>query len=361
MKVFEVLEQNNQTISFNSQNIKNPLYYVLFHSCIYYKFPLQTHTNLNNFLLTKAYQEKLLNLEESYFAIPVTESLTQSIHCFFLPQSSLPKTAKMAILDILLPTCIALPRLCALFIGEQNSLFCFYQDQKLLFCKPIKDLQTELQPCLELIQSCFDYQCQTLYSLNYQHSQHQLYKLQSIYPTQPLFCVFDSTIQGFSFPSCTLHLPIQSPPNFIPPKPKPHATQSFLKLLAPCIALPCIVWFILFLYQSYLTSSIQRLEKNSSMHLTAQTLQQLQHSNHSLALALYPLSKTSPLDTLNSILPLFNPHPIQTITFQAPKTFSITLQNPINPAPLLAKLNSYGYKTTVKHEEMTFYIEIDDD
>lgn len=362
LREFKVLEKTNNLASFSSKNTKNPIYFVFFNSCIYYQVNQSNHINLNDFLLSKGYQDKLLDIKEKYYLLHNIESLTQSIHCFFLPQSLLPKKTKTALLDIFLPLHFNQPQFCAIFIAQNECMFCFYQNQELLFCKKLNHPQEELHSCLKLLKSCFGFQDSVIYALNYQASQLTLQSLKSQFLLKPLFALIDSHHQNFSISTNTPHFPLPSFKNFIPTPTKRHSAsiKTFLQLTLLSLALPFLALFALWIYQDYLQSKVNSLQQNSQ-EISIHTIKELKEANSSLALTLYPYIQPQHIKALESILPLF--HNIISFSFQSPKTFILTINAPTPPPTLLAKLNSYGYKTTISQEKekLIFSIEVDDD
>ncbi|WP_305863076.1 hypothetical protein [Helicobacter cholecystus] len=141
---------------------------------------LQTHCPLQSNPLEFGYSSKLLDLNSTYLCFNFP--LANSIECFYFPTSSLPH-ASFAMLDLVLPPLLGIEY--ALFAYESSMLFCYYQNNKLTYSKPIHN-KNDLTYCLALIQKLYAIQTPKITLFDYGFSHPYTYDKKFILNTQTL-------------------------------------------------------------------------------------------------------------------------------------------------------------------------------
>lgn len=162
-----LLQKEENTLLSHSNKKSNALALIPSNLCITHTFELSEENPL-----LKAYQDKLLQQEQGYLPFAYPLKLQNNLLCFFAPSSLLSST-KFAMLDLSLPTQLALPSLCTLFIYPTHSLLCFYQNQVLQYCKTLQHQEKDIALCKDYLTTLFEYDL-PLYALSYTHPLPQI-------------------------------------------------------------------------------------------------------------------------------------------------------------------------------------------
>lgn len=229
--------------------------------------------------LLKAYQDKLLQKEQSYLSFSFSSKLQNNLLCFFAPCLLL-SNSKFAMLDLSLPTQIQLPSLCTLFIYPSHSLLCFYQNQSLQYCKTLLHQEEDIALCKSYLSTLFEYD-QPLYALSYLHPLPKALHSLDLIPLSSLF-ISSSPDFGLHFEK----LPISNHQAIISLTPPPSQALNLLKFMFFSLALFALSTFA---FCSLTHSPPQESNDTRSLQILS-TLQSLP-SNQPLFLLLQTLSK----------------------------------------------------------------------
>lgn len=266
-----LLHKEAEALYFDSP--KNPLALIPSNLCIHHTF----ENNEENPLL-KAYQEKLLNKEQSYLCFSFPIKLQNHLLCFFAPHSLL-SNAKFAMLDLALPLQIPMQNLCVLFIYPSNALLCFYQNQTLQYCKTLNHKIEDISLLKSYLNTLFEYGS-PLYCLSY------------IHPLPPPFLSLNlialSSLFGSSSPDfhlCFEKIPILCNETIIPLTSPPSSSFKLLKFMLYSLALSILstIAFCTLIPSSppiqdnhshtlQILSTLQALPSNKPLFLLLQTI-----------------------------------------------------------------------------------------
>lgn len=270
-----LLQKEENTLLSHSNKKKNALALIPSNLCITHTFELSEENPL-----LKAYQDKLLQKEQGYLSFSYPLKLQNSLLCFFAP-SSLLSSSKFAMLDLSLPTQLALPSLCTLFIYPSHSLLCFYQNQTLQYCKTLQHQEKDITLCKDYLKALFEYDL-PLYALSYTHPLPQILHSLDLTPLSSLFISSPPNF-GLHFKSIT----ITNPQAVIPLTSPPSKSLNLLKFMALSFTLFALSTFALC---SLIHSPSPKEENNTRALQILSTLQSLP-SNQPLFLLLQTLSE----------------------------------------------------------------------
>lgn len=270
-----LLQKEENTLLSHSNKKSNALALIPSNLCITHTFELSEENPL-----LKAYQDKLLQKEQGYLSFSYPLKLQNNLLCFFAPSSLLSST-RFAMLDLSLPTQLALPSLCTLFIYPSHSLLCFYQNQVLQYCKTLQHQEKDITLCKDYLKTLFEYDL-PLYALSYTHPLPKVLHSLDLTPLSSLF-ISSPPDFGLHFKS----IAIINPQAIIPLTSPPSRSLNLLKFMALSFFLFALSTFVL----CSLTHSPSPKEENNTRALQILSTLQSLPSNKPLFLLLQTLSE----------------------------------------------------------------------